>query len=135
MTMSQVYWIVKLDAIKDVCGGIGGLLIGLVCIFWIAYAVVMNTNFDKKSAKYFFVLAWVSIGLSPLPFVAKSMVPSTKEMCAIIVVPKVINAASQNDALKKMPNIILETANTWMRELTPSNIETGVKDVIKEIKK
>jgi len=56
-------------------------------------------------------------------------------MCAVIIVPKVIEAASNNEQLKKMPNVIVETANTWIKEITPSNIKDGTLDAIREIKK
>jgi hypothetical protein len=148
MSSFSIYWLIKLDAISDVLFSLGVLGIIAFVLLGIVWMQGHDTTDDRGriigdevkkrresrmqvGLKGILITAPVSVFL----FMLSAMVPSTKEMCAIIVVPKIINAASENEALKNMPNVILETANAWIRDLTPSNVSGGVKDIIKELKK
>lgn len=151
MNMMQIYWLIKLDAIYSVMIGIGcvGVAVAITTIIlWIH-------GLDKADAHYRIIQdsdspilkdrkirgdigrkgTFIAVPITIIIFIIAAMLPSTKEMCAIIVIPKIINAAIQNEELKKMPDVILKTANTWIQEMTPNNISSGVKEVIKEIKK
>jgi hypothetical protein len=45
--------------------------------------------------------------------------PSTKQMCAIMVIPAISNAALSNEKLNELPNNIIDLANDWLKELSP----------------
>jgi len=156
MTESQVYWLVKLDDIRDLLTSLSVpfYFVGVIGFIGLIFAVlsakgVMDEHYSystkeenehtrgvgKSRTK---ILSWVTfpiLGLAIICSITSAMLPGTKQMAAIVVIPKIVNAASENEALKKMPNIILETANAWMLQMTPTNIKDGVKEAIQEVKK
>ena len=80
MTELDVYWILKLDSIR-------ALLIGLgIILFWIC---IMFRTFYENMRK-----SWCIFGMSfgVILFITGVMVPTTKEICAIKVMPKVVNS-------------------------------------------
>ena len=48
--------------------------------------------------------------ISPLIFI-----PTTKEMCAIKIIPRVVN----NEKVQELPEKFVELANEWVEELKP----------------
>jgi len=42
-------------------------------------------------------------------------IPSSKEMAAILIIPKIAN----NTKVSEMPNKLLDLANSWIEELAP----------------
>jgi hypothetical protein len=67
--------------------------------------------FAKKLKKYIFLSLFPT-----LLFVTACFIPTTKEMCAIKIIPIIAN----NEQVQDMPNKIVELANSWMEELKPS---------------
>lgn len=48
-----------------------------------------------------------------------SLIPSTKQMAAIIIIPKIVN----NQKVQEIPDKLLSLAEAWMEELKPSQEE------------
>ena len=64
-----------------------------------------------------------------LPFrLIASLLPSTKEMVIIYVVPKVINS----EDVAKIPSKLLHLSSEWLDELRPENIKDGVKTIVQQ---
>jgi hypothetical protein len=64
-----------------------------------------------------------------LPFrLIVSLLPSTKEMAIIYVVPKVVNS----DAVAQIPGKLLSLSSEWLDELRPENIKDGVKTIVQQ---
>lgn len=80
MSEFDVYWILKLDSIR-------ALLIG-ACIILVWICIVSHTLCGTMSK------SWCIFGtsLGGILLIAGIMVPNTKEMCAIKVIPKVVNS-------------------------------------------
>lgn len=80
MTEFEVYWILKLDSIRGLLGSIGVLL------FWVCVISQMLCETVRKS--------WCIFGaiFGAFLLIIGVMIPSTKELCAIKVIPKVINS-------------------------------------------
>lgn len=137
MSMLQVYWLIKLDAISSIFAWSGAACI--VVLFVVVCCIGMSLeNFGSVGVKARGIYKKVFFVIAPATFlslVVSAMIPSTKEMCAIIVIPKVINAASRSEALKQVPELVLNTANAWIKDMTPGNIKDGVKEIVEEIKK
>lgn len=55
---------------------------------------------------WIFLFGWLGIWV---------VIPSTKEMAAILILPKVLN----NEKVQELPNNLLTLANEWIEELKP----------------
>lgn len=64
---------------------------------------------------------WFSIPVifAVFSFIVGFFIPTTKEMAAIILLPKITNAIQNNEELKKLPENVLQLANDWINELKP----------------
>jgi hypothetical protein len=135
-----MYWLVMLDNIRGVCIGITvpavlatlGLLIGnIVAMVLPTYGYCekeRQTNKDftpvlRKHLRRFTVpvLALLMVGVGGLGFL-----PGTKQMAAIIIVPKLCRAIESNEGLKEMPNKVVGLANAWIEELKPEKAKEKV---------
>lgn len=56
-----------------------------------------------------------------------TLVPNSKQMAVILVVPKIINVIETNEEIKKLPDNVLKLANDWIVELSPSQDSEEVK--------
>lgn len=75
-----------------------------------------------------FKVLWLAM-LIWLPFrLVASLLPSTKEMAIIYVVPKVIN----NETVSQIPSKLLHLSSEWIDELRPENIKEGVKTIVQQ---
>lgn len=122
ITEWQVYWITRCDGLKVTLIGIGiayAIIIALSAfIKIIALYETCSTeergqaalDLKKSLRKYMFY----SITLVFL-FLTAALIPTTKQMCAIKVIPVIAN----NGQVQELPNKILELSNEWMEELKP----------------
>jgi len=53
-----------------------------------------------------------------------SLLPSTKEMAIIYVVPKIIN----DESVAKIPGKLVQLSSEWLEELRPVNIKGAIKE-------
>ena len=117
ITESDIYWLTRLDSLKLFMGiatflfGLGGI-IGFVHLF-------ADKGLSPKEA-------WrkVRIPLLLSAFLAVALVlnHSTKEMCAIKIVPMVVN----DEGVQEIPQRLVGLANEWIAELRPKK-EEGAK--------
>ena len=116
MTWQMVYWITRLDAIRCVSIGVAILLAITVVVLF-----VMGVSFcgDRTSAsedktirrQYRKVTVRCMFPLIFLLFLI-AFIPSTKEACAIYLIPKVVN----NEEVQKVPNNALKLLNAKLEE-------------------
>lgn len=52
--------------------------------------------------------------------VGRMLVPTTKQMAAIIVVPPMVDAVKKSETLNKLPGKLLTLADDWITELSPN---------------
>jgi hypothetical protein len=107
ITMTQMYWIVTLDSIVEVmCFLSVVLLFGTVAAF--GFAVSTEDHW------------WLPITSSLMLLVSLAgwtLTPSTRQMAAILVVPKIVNS----EKLQTAGNRLYDLAVEWMDELRPEN--------------
>ena len=132
MSVWQLYWVMKLDSIRMFLDGLatGAMVIGvmgsIICIVAFILSAVYRaddcdnvadaaTLFSKRLRPFPFAVLPFAIVL----FLAHALIPSTKQMAALIVVPRVISAVSENEAIQKLPGKILNLADEWVNELSP----------------
>jgi len=105
ITAMQMYWIVMLDNIID--GVVAVMVIAGACSLALTLAVVI-----EELPKWF-----------PIPFICvfiasillRMFTPSTKQMAAILIVPRVVS----NEKVQTVGNKLYDLAVEWMDELKP----------------
>lgn len=118
ITPMELYWITRLDNIYFFMGV-------LVVIFTIATIVLgiclgmanIDDDFEDKRKiirKPFYIILPITIVMM---FVG-CFIPSTKEMAAIIIVPKVVNSDFVQTKLPKEADILYELTKAWLTEKT-----------------
>ena len=109
LTESTVYWITRLDSVKEVAGA-GGVVFIVILLMIIIIALLEDT-----SKKYVWGLS-LGLIMSILIAVSSLFIPTTKEYCAIKVIPMIVN----NDEIQAVPDKVLELATKWVEELRPN---------------
>ena len=79
--------------------------------------------------------AWlIGIGCALMLFTivfmaARRLIPTTKQMAVLIVVPSLVDAIDNSEALKALPKKIVDLAGDWIETLSPKKKEAA-KDVV-----
>ena len=134
MSGMSFYWLIKLDNIQD-------LLHGFACVFTVLiiisggitiistfYAIAENVGEVStahsiiKAMKPIFIVCLV---ITPLLFIAETLLPSTKQMAAIIIVPKLVEVTEHSETMQKIPGKLLSLADEWINELSPKNVKSA----------
>lgn len=132
ITPTQMYWLVKLDDMRHVLSCIMWLPIVLAVVIGVmAFAIFMMTiDGDRETKKEAvsdiarLAILCVSMLLIVVALqVAVAFVPSTKQMAAIIVVPKIANS----EKVQTVGNQLYDLAVEWMNELKPKKGEGVAK--------
>lgn len=117
ITESTIYWITRLDYVQ-------GFFIGLAIITGVLTGVlnfVLGCNWDscwekeKVTAFKWFkksFLLWIIVALSAF---TACLIPNTKEMCAIKIIPVMVNDPN----VQELPKSLVGLANEWIEELKP----------------
>lgn len=131
ITTSQMYWLTRLEGVvtffQVMAFIIGVVVVSLLIGGTFRYFANIEFGNDDKDVK----LAKILLGLvakvfAPLfiVFVLLSLlVPTTKEMAAILVVPRIANS----EKVQQAGNKLYELAVEWMDELKPSKKKEGAE--------
>lgn len=118
ITTSQMYWITRLSPLGDGLGFLIGLLFILAAVFLVIGGVMQDSCFSEDSNKKGIRL----IKKSPLLAVAATvlmiancLLPTTNEMAAILVVPRIANS----EKVQTVGSHLYDLAVEWMEELRP----------------
>lgn len=111
ITENEIYWITRMDYFHGLSLAVGIVLTVLSVLFLIGAAIAWFEDDDKKSlliggAVFMFCLTLI---------IGSCFIPTTKEMCAIKVIPAIAN----NEEVQEIPNKIVELAGEWIEELKP----------------
>ena len=119
ITESTIYWVTRLDSFKAVAAALGFASCAFFAILALVYALVRSDDGeDWNNIKYFF---WrlVTCAICGLVLgISSCFIPTTKEICAIKVIPMV----AQNKDMQEIPGKAAELANEWIAELRPRNM-------------
>lgn len=115
LTAFQMYWLLMLDNISNFFG-----VVTIVIIFGIALLVlfgpVIVMNVENPPSWNQIKKISIVVGIIISFFGAGVMfIPSTKQMAAIIVVPKIVN----NEKVQQLPEELLNFGMEWLEELKP----------------
>lgn len=132
ITQTQMYWLVKLDDMRGVITGIMWLPISVAIIIGILAISALLASIDDPMEKKKEILegvwkcgVWCAslIVVAVVIHIAGAFVPSTKQMAAIIVVPKIANS----EKVQTVGNQLYDLAVEWMNELKPKKGEGVAK--------
>ena len=107
ITTWQIYWITRLDAVLMFFA-----FLFVICVCIGITALILYPEYPNES-KRFVKLSIPAMILSLLLFV---FIPSSKQMAAIIIIPRIIN----NEKIQVFPNQIMDLASEWLQELKPN---------------
>lgn len=121
LTAWTIYWVGKLDAIQDTFEALSVLLGATCAIAWVLYAQTwwMGEDEDARATlgrqrlrRTLTTGSW----LFGVFLAAAVLMPSTAHMSAMLVAPKVAQYVEGNEALKQLPDHIVEAASGWLKE-------------------
>lgn len=112
ITPTQMYWLTRLDNICDILGA-GGLI---TLLLGVSFLLVYWINDGDEYFKICKPLGIKTLVLFLALLVGSAFVPNTKQMAAIIVVPKIIN----NEKVQTVGNKVYDLAIEWMDTLKPA---------------
>lgn len=133
ITTTQMYWITRLDGIVTLLA----LLASLLCVAGVIMfvhgrcecvavkqwswdtdkSIAARREFGRKLFKASFMM--FSVGI--LFYLILVMVPTTKQMAAILVIPRIANS----EKVQQAGNKLYDLAVKWMDELEPSKNNEG----------
>lgn len=106
MTTWQMYWLVKLDDIGSFCTVIA-VLGGVLCsVGW-----VFRSVFDREAPDAVKRLLRIVTGPVILAMLLAVLLPSTKQLAAIILVPKLVNSEMIQHDVPQVYDLAVE----WMK--------------------
>ena len=123
ITSWDIYWITRLDSI---CFGLNclGLFIFFFMVIYLVLMMIKNDDDDEPSIeirKRIMRKFIKIISITSAIMFATNFVPTTKQMVAIIVVPKMIN----NEKIQQIPENVADFLNTelkkWIHEAKKGN--------------
>ncbi len=117
ITGADLYWITRLDSFIA-AGHIVSIVLG---IFALAATIISLISWGEGGEKKPFFICFPILVLCALLLVGVCFIPSTKEMCAIKVIPMIAN----DQEVQELPNKVLDLANGWLDELKPQKSTEG----------
>lgn len=113
ITESTLYWITRLDNFQNLLVILG--LLALAGIFFPLIALTQDyiTEVEEKISK---TVLSISIPVFIVSAIGLVFLPSTKEMCAIKVIPAIM----QNEKIEGIGEKALNLTEAWIDELMPS---------------
>lgn len=131
MTSMQMYWITRLDGIVTLLAVLASFLCALSVIMFVTgrseSVAVKEWSWDTdnsiaarhESGRKLCKASLVMFPVGVLLYVLLVMVPTTKEMAAILVIPRVANS----EKVQQVGNKLYDLAVEWMDELHPKKKE------------
>lgn len=115
LTVMQMYWLLKLDDIINFLIGTGIVSIGVLAICLIFGPLVIHEIFNSPPWLKIRNAAIILISYIFIVFLCATFIPTTKQLAAIMVVPKIAN----NEQVQQIPEKILNLGLEWLNELKP----------------
>lgn len=114
ITPWTIYWITRLDEIRDIAGGSVVLSCGVLAIGLLATLILASDleQWALHTIKLGAACAAVTLVCS---VAVRAFLPSTKEMCAIVIIPKI----AQSESLEQVGTGVVDLAKQWLEELKP----------------
>ena len=116
ITTTQMYWLTRLDRFTKEVPEVLAVILFVAIVFAVVKALINYEDTGEFASSLLRkVLLWV---IAPILLAIAGLtifVPTTKEMAAIIVVPKIVN----NEKVQQAGDQLCQLATEWMEELHP----------------
>ena len=122
ITPETIYWITRLDGILEFIKFAIFLLATLSAIF-ISITFIRIVDEDANVPVLPKSYLAIMLALLTIASIANALIPTTKEMCAIIAIPAIANSETVNG----LGNDIVGLAREWIVELKPNKKEGAAK--------
>lgn len=122
MTGADLYWITRLDGVRDYLHGLVGFSVFFLTIAALSICISCSCTEKWTRRRVVTVAALVAGGLLAVSLLqaAYVLVPSTKEMVAIMVVPRIVNS----EPVQEIGVEAKALAREWLEELRPKGQES-----------
>ena len=133
MTAIELYLLLKLDTIIEIAEHMVAVFLYLSAISIVAYIIASYaaSNGDEEGQNVKNALKWplrIFISIFTFSLILWTFLPSTKQMAAIIVIPNLVDAITENEELKQIPNNLTELTNDWIESMKPDNKMAAVAE-------
>ena len=118
ITPSTIYLITRATPISNILTGFA-LITGIASASLALFYGVAKATSDKESIKCIRCLLWPVTAAFAVFLVTSVAMPTSKELAAIIVIPKIANSES----VQQFGDGIVALANQWLEELSPKKVE------------
>lgn len=119
LSVLDMYWLVKLDDIRGFLFGSGVLFAGVSLFGIIMLLACWADSALRIKYKYAFISVISLFCISLSCILVEALIPSTKQMAAIVVLPKIVN----NAQVQALPNKLLDLSTAWLEELKPKEVK------------
>lgn len=114
ITPWTIYWITRASNISNTLTAVT-VVLGIIGAFLMVGGTVAGSLGERADAKGLLRVGWKVAILFAISLVASILTPTTKELAAMIVIPKVANSES----VQQLGDGIVDLANQWLVELAP----------------
>jgi len=134
ITETTLYWFTRLSHIHEVIDSLFAPFMAMTIISFLIFIVM--SIIEKITCDNDEEIAFSKIGkaakktcciaacIAAVTMICSVFVPTTKEMAAIVVIPKIAN----NESIKGLGNEFVNLAKEWMKEIHPSKIIVDSKN-------
>lgn len=116
MTGWEMYWLLMLDNIGTFLCTVGGI--------GACFLLLLIPGYIEDMPKVI-KAGWFSFAAGMLILSVGILLPSTKQMAAILVVPKIVN----NEQVQQIPEKLLGLGLSWLEELKPEKTVAPSDDI------
>lgn len=118
ITPEMMYWLTRCDNIV-----IASVILAVAFGSLFAVSIILGIIIDKEDAGPCYVICPLAFVIGMIFVSAAVFVPSTKEMAAIYVIPKIANSQT----VKDLGEGVVTLAREWIEELRPAMKKGGAK--------
>lgn len=119
ITPWNLYWITRLDGIKDFTRGLTGFTVFLLIIS--ALSIVgycgCKEKWTRKSVAGIVCLLLLAFAAGVTGKAVETLVPTTKEMATIVVLPRIANS----ETVQEIGEDVKTLAKEWVLQLKPKD--------------
>ena len=114
ITPWTIYWITRASSISNTLTAVTAVL-GIIGAALMVVCAIAASSGEREDAKGLLRAGGKVAILFAISLVASILTPTTKELAAMIVIPKVANSES----VQQLGGGIVDLANQWLVELAP----------------
>ena len=124
ITPMQMYWLTRLSPLGHGLTFIIVLLFILASVFLIVGCIMQDDVWNDRThetGETLIKISPLSVVVAVVLLVANCLLPTTREMAAILIVPCIVN----NEKVQTVGNHLYDLAVEWMEELRPAKNMKG----------